>query len=292
MKRKQFIKTFFVLIIVMFLPKLHVNAEEKYSYKDYSAVMEVIRDTNVRTEPCLDGEVVGEYKKGTKIEVTGICNETGWYRTDIDNKTCFLTNKNLKFVSLIYTFDKRSGVGTFDRNTNARSEPSTDGKILGEFKAGDEIVITGVCNETGWYRTFYKGETCYVTDINVTIKYGGLRILSTTETSSDSDSKASSGGSLSDGTKTTDNFGGADSDTVASQNLLTVFLVVMLFCVIVFVIFKSAGVYTPYTFIPETKPQKKKEDDSLFGIDWDGDGEVDFADDYITMDLLEDDEFF
>ncbi len=34
---------------------------------------------------------------------------------------------------------------------------------------------------------------------------------------------------------------------------------------------------------------QKKKDTSLFGIDWDGDGEVSMADDFETMELLEDD---
>lgn len=290
-EKKLLINAFFVLIIVMLLPGFRAEAEEKYTYKDYSAVMEVVRDTNLRTEPSLDGEVVGAYEKGTKIEVTGVCNETGWYRVLIDDEIRYMTNKNLRFVSIIYTFESKYGTGTMIKNTNIRSEPSTDGKILGEFKTGEEIVITGVCNENGWYRTLYNGNICYVTDKNVKIGYRGLKETSKSESASGEESKVSSEAALINTEKTTKSTNSADSDTVTSQDLLNIFLVIMLFCGVLFVIFKSEKIHTPDTFVPESKPKKKKPDNSIFGIDWDGDGEVDFADDYITMDLLEDDEF-
>lgn len=218
-EKKLLINAFFVLIIVMLLPGLRAEAEEKYTYKDYSAVMEVVRDTNLRTEPSLDGEVVGAYEKGTKIEVTG------------------------------------------------------------------------VCNETGWYRTLYNGNICYVTDKNVKIGYRGLKETSKSEAASGEEPKTPSEVALINTEKTTKSTNSADSDTVTSQDLLNIFLVIMLFCGVLFVIFKSERIHMPDTFVPESKPKKKKPDNSIFGIDWDGDGEVDFADDYITMDLLEDDEF-
>jgi len=39
----------------------------------------------------------------------------------------------------------------------------------------------------------------------------------------------------------------------------------------------------------ENKDETKKEDQGVFGIDWDGDGEVTEFDDLMTMDILSDD---
>ena len=38
---------------------------------------------------------------------------------------------------------------------NVRSLPSTDGERIGGLAIGDEVSVTGVCNETGWYRINY-----------------------------------------------------------------------------------------------------------------------------------------
>ena len=38
------------------------------------------------------------------------------------------------------------------RSVNVRDLPSTDGNKVDSLKAGDEVKVTGQCNETGWYR--------------------------------------------------------------------------------------------------------------------------------------------
>ena len=47
---------------------------------------------------------------------------------------------------------------------NVRDLPSTDGKKIGSLKASQEIVVTGKCDQTGWYRFELNNTTGYVSD--------------------------------------------------------------------------------------------------------------------------------
>lgn len=47
---------------------------------------------------------------------------------------------------------------------NVRDLPSTDGKKIGSLKASQEIIVTGKCDQTGWYRFDLNGTTGYVSD--------------------------------------------------------------------------------------------------------------------------------
>lgn len=46
-------------------------------------------------------------------------------------------------------------------SVNVRDLPSTDGKKLGSLSKGEEVLINGKCNETGWYRFDFRGKTAY-----------------------------------------------------------------------------------------------------------------------------------
>lgn len=47
---------------------------------------------------------------------------------------------------------------------NVRDLPGTDGKKIGSLKASQEIVVTGKCDQTGWYRFDWNNTTGYVSD--------------------------------------------------------------------------------------------------------------------------------
>lgn len=42
-----------------------------------------------------------------------------------------------------------------------RSGPDTSYEVVGSYMVNDEIIITGKCEETGWYRVNYNGLTAY-----------------------------------------------------------------------------------------------------------------------------------
>ncbi|MCD8211570.1 MAG: SH3 domain-containing protein [Oscillospiraceae bacterium] len=66
-----------------------------YTYKDTTGVMYTTADVNVRNEPDIDGERLGTLDQGEKVTVTGICNETGWYRITYNGSVGYVSNDYL-----------------------------------------------------------------------------------------------------------------------------------------------------------------------------------------------------
>ncbi|MBQ8626933.1 MAG: SH3 domain-containing protein, partial [Agathobacter sp.] len=65
---------------------------------------------------------------------------------------------------IVYTYRELDSTMWATATVNVRSLPSTEGKKLGVLYYGDELQVTGQCNETGWYRVIYKGQTSYVSN--------------------------------------------------------------------------------------------------------------------------------
>ncbi len=60
-----------------------------------------------------------------------------------------------------YTYTDLDKTMYAKRAVNVRTLPSMDGDILGFLAEGDCVTVTGRCNETGWYRFTYNGQTGY-----------------------------------------------------------------------------------------------------------------------------------
>lgn len=63
-----------------------------------------------------------------------------------------------------YTYADLSKTMYASVEVNVRDLPSTDGNKLGALSKAQEIVVTGQCNETGWYRITYNGAVAYVSN--------------------------------------------------------------------------------------------------------------------------------
>ena len=67
-------------------------------------------------------------------------------------------------VSTGYTYSELNQTMYEKSAVNVRDLPSTDGKKIGSLKASQEIVVTGKCDQTGWYRFELNNTTGYVSD--------------------------------------------------------------------------------------------------------------------------------
>ncbi len=63
-----------------------------------------------------------------------------------------------------YTYADMSATMFAQQTVNVRDLPDTSGNKIGSLKTNDEVVVTGQCNETGWYRISYGGGTAYVSN--------------------------------------------------------------------------------------------------------------------------------
>ena len=63
-----------------------------------------------------------------------------------------------------YTYTEMETTMYAKSSVNVRDLPSTDGGRVGGLSTNDEVLVTGQCNETGWYRFEYNGQTAYVSN--------------------------------------------------------------------------------------------------------------------------------
>lgn len=55
-------------------------------------------------------------------------------------------------VAVVYTYTDMNQTMWAKSSVNVRDLPSTDGNKVSSLKGGQEVTVTGRCNETGWYR--------------------------------------------------------------------------------------------------------------------------------------------
>ena len=67
-------------------------------------------------------------------------------------------------VQITYTYTDMTATMYATQTVNIRNLPSTDGDKVGSLSTNQEVAVTGQCNETGWYRFDYNGQTAFVSD--------------------------------------------------------------------------------------------------------------------------------
>lgn len=68
-----------------------------YTYSELSQTMYAKSAVNVRDLPSTDGKKIGSLKASQEITVTGKCDQTGWYRFDLNGTTGYVSDKYIVF---------------------------------------------------------------------------------------------------------------------------------------------------------------------------------------------------
>lgn len=66
-----------------------------YTYTDMTATKFAKSSVNVRDLPSKDGNKIGSLSTNTEVAVTGKCNETGWFRFELNGQTAYVSNAYL-----------------------------------------------------------------------------------------------------------------------------------------------------------------------------------------------------
>lgn len=74
------------------------------------------------------------------------------------------TIKQEETTKINYTYSDINKTMYVKSSVNVRSLPSTDGDKIGGLSAGQQVVVTGQCNETNWYRIVYGDKTAFVSN--------------------------------------------------------------------------------------------------------------------------------
>ena len=84
-----------------------------YTYSEVSQTMYAKSAVNVRDLPSTDGKKIGSLKASQEITVTGKCDQTGWYRFELNNTTGYVSDK--------YIVSEKPAVNTVVANTGSNS---------------------------------------------------------------------------------------------------------------------------------------------------------------------------
>lgn len=175
-----------------------------------------------------------------------------------------------------YTYTPMTGHMCVNYDTNVRTEPRVEGEKVGVIKAYDEVFrVLGRCNETGWYKILYQEEELFISD-----KY--VVNLNATAVDKDNATCSVSAVEVQNVPATPQNSAPSNASDSKNEDDATFIAICGIVVTVSLAIVFSSGKSS-------SKQIKNAKDTSLFGIDWDGDGEVSMADDFETMELLEDD---
>ena len=152
------------------------NADSQESGADGTGVMESEpEETAEPTEEPSSEETpkpTAEPKTGAEAPSDGNADESGSMtqtgqsgsadQTDEANQAGTATGEET--ADSPYTINEMSSTMYAKSGVNVRNQPSTDGEKVGRLSYGQEVTVTGQCEETGWYQIELNGETVFVSN--------------------------------------------------------------------------------------------------------------------------------
>ena len=140
-----------------------------HKYSELITTQATCEKSGYKTFMCECGDSYTEEIKATGHKFdTYISNNDATYTSDgTETATCICGATDTKIISnskLVYTYVDKNVIMYAQKSANVRDYPSSDGKKIGSLSKNDEVVVTGQCVETGWYRIKYEGHIAYVSD--------------------------------------------------------------------------------------------------------------------------------
>ena len=130
-----------------------------YDDFDYSGVIIVTSNLNVRENPSTDSEILYMFECGSVLTPVGYTN--GWYEIPFDNGTAYV-NGNYVYETSFEELDSQTvGVINATTDVNIRSGPGTNYDRIGGLGNQQKAVYVGKSN--GWYEIIiHEGQRAYV----------------------------------------------------------------------------------------------------------------------------------
>lgn len=105
-----------------------------YTYSELNQTMYAKSAVNVRDLPSTDGKKIGSLKASQEITVTGKCDQTGWYRFELNNTTGYVSDK--------YIVSEKPAVNTVAANNTTAGNSNTAGNQYASNTGTDEFGIS------------------------------------------------------------------------------------------------------------------------------------------------------
>lgn len=90
-----------------------------YTYSELTQTMYAKSAVNVRDLPNTDGKKIGSLKASQEITVTGKCDQTGWYRFELNNTTGYVSDKYIVSEKPVSNVAANTGNSDAGNNTAA-----------------------------------------------------------------------------------------------------------------------------------------------------------------------------
>lgn len=146
------------------------EAPHEHIYTEDVTAEATCETDGVKTFSCECGDSYTEAIPATGHSFTSyVYNEDATYTADgTETATCDncdeTDTRTAEGTMLTYTFHDMSATKYAKSTVNVRNLPDTDGEKVGSLLLNQEVAVTGQCNETGWYRIEFGGNTAYVSD--------------------------------------------------------------------------------------------------------------------------------
>lgn len=117
-----------------------------YTYSELNQTMYAKSAVNVRDLPSTDGKKIGSLKVSQEITVTGKCDQTGWYRFELNNTTGYVSDRYIvseKPVSNV--------VATSNSNTAENTTAATQQNTAAPAATPAQTTTTGTTDTSGEY---------------------------------------------------------------------------------------------------------------------------------------------
>jgi hypothetical protein len=124
-----------------------------YTYSELSKTMYAKSAVNVRDLPSTDGKKIGSLKASQEITVTGKCDQTGWYRFELNNTTGYVSDKYIvsekPVANTVAANNTTAGNSNTAGNTTAATQQNTAAPAVTPAPA--QTTTTGTTDTSGEY---------------------------------------------------------------------------------------------------------------------------------------------
>ena len=120
-----------------------------YTYSELSQTMYAKSAVNVRDLPSTDGKKIGSLKTSQEIAVTGKCDQTGWYRFELNNTTGYVSDKYI--VSEKPVANTVANGSNSNSNSTAAANTQQNTAAPAATPAPAQTTTTGTTDTSGEY---------------------------------------------------------------------------------------------------------------------------------------------
>lgn len=122
-----------------------------YTYSELNQTMYAKSAVNVRDLPSTDGKKIGSLKASQEITVTGKCDQTGWYRFELNNTTSYVSDKYIVSEKPAVNTVANTGNSNADNNNTAANTQQNTAAPAATPAPAQTTTTTGTTDTSGEY---------------------------------------------------------------------------------------------------------------------------------------------